>query len=63
MQMAEKNVSFTLRIPADAARKLDYIAANNGRSRSSEINWLIRRHIAEFEKEFGKITEEEYKGI
>ena len=63
MQMAEKNVSFTLRIPADAAHKLDYIAAYNGRSRSSEINWLIRRHVIEFEKENGPITEEETEKI
>ena len=63
MQVEEKNVSFTLRIPVEIVQKLDYIAAYNGRSRSSEINWLIRRHIAEFEKENGPITEGEYKGI
>ena len=46
---------YTLRIERDDLEKLAYIAEYNGRSKNREIEWLIRRHIREFEKEHGKI--------
>lgn len=51
----EKEVKFALRLNRAITAKLDYIAQYYGRSRASEINWAIRRHISSFEKEFGKI--------
>lgn len=51
----EKAVKFALRLGRAITAKLDYIAQYYGRSRASEINWAIRRHISSFEKEFGKI--------
>ena len=51
----EKEVKFALRLGRAITAKLDYIAQYYGRSRASEINWAIRRHISSFEKEFGKI--------
>ena len=42
---------YTLRINRITLDKLEYIAKFNGRSKNREIEWLIRRHIADFEKE------------
>ena len=63
--MPEKNdeVKFTLKLHPELAAKLNYIAEYYGRTRSAEIIWTLRQHVVDFEKEFGKITEEEYKGI
>lgn len=41
---------YTLRINRITLDKLEYIAEFNGRSKNREIEWLIRRHIADFEK-------------
>ena len=46
---------YTLRINRITLDKLEYIAKFNGRSKNREIEWLIRRHIADFEKEHGRI--------
>lgn len=53
--MKEKEIKFTLRISESMARKLDSIAEYNGRSRSSEINWCLRKYVSEFERENGAI--------
>ena len=42
---------YTLRINRITLDKLEYIAKFNGRSKNREIEGLIRRHIADFEKE------------
>ena len=61
--MPEKNdeVKFTLKLHPELFY-LGFLAVD-GRTRSAEIIWTLRQHVVEFEKEFGKITEEEYKGI
>ena len=46
---------YTLRINRITLDKLEYIAKFNGRSKNREIEWLIRRNIADFEKEHGRI--------
>ena len=46
---------YTLRINRITLDKLEYIAEFNGRSKNREIEWLSRRHIADFEKEHGRI--------
>jgi hypothetical protein len=53
--MKDKLPRYTLRIDRDDLDKLAYIAEYNGRSKNREIEWLVRRHIREFEKEHGKI--------
>lgn len=50
-----KNPQYGLRIPSPTMDKLKYIAAYNGRSANKEIEQLILKHIAEWEKENGKI--------
>lgn len=49
---------FSLRISRVLLKKLAYIAAYEGRSKNKEVELLVRRHIAEFEKEHGKIPVE-----
>lgn len=46
---------YTLRIPQILLDKLAYVAEYEGRTKNREIEWLIRRRIAEFEKTHGKI--------
>jgi predicted DNA-binding protein len=59
----QDEVKFTLKLNPELAEKLNYIASYYGRTRSGEIIWTLRRHVIEFEKKFGPITEEEYRGI
>lgn len=47
---------YALRIPTETMDKLKYIAAWNGRSANKEIEQLILRHIAAWEKANGSIT-------
>ena len=52
----QTNVSkFTLRIDSDLLLKFRYVAEYNGRSSNQELSRLIRKHIAEFEKETEQI--------
>lgn len=46
---------FTLRIPQDLLDKIGYIAEYEGRTKNKEIEQLIKKRIAQFEKEVGKI--------
>lgn len=54
--MAE--TSFIVRMDAELLHKLDSIAKYDDRSRNAEVTRLIRMHVAKFEREFGKITED-----
>ena len=51
-----KNPHYALRIPKSTMDKLKYIADCNGRSANKEIEQIILKHIAEFEKERGDIS-------
>lgn len=46
---------YTIRIPKHLLEKLKYIAEYNSRSGNKEIEFLVRRHVAEFEKQHGTI--------
>lgn len=46
---------FTLRINVELLQKFHYIAEYNARSANGELETLIKKHIAQFEKEHGKI--------
>ena len=54
--MPSKLPHYALRIPIETMDKLKYIAAYNGRSANKEIEQLILKHIAEWEKANGQIT-------
>lgn len=51
--------NFSLRIDQELLRKLHYVADYNGRSANREIEFLIKRHVAQYEKEHGKIELDE----
>lgn len=46
---------YTLRVPQILLDKIAFIAEYEGRTKNREIEWLIKRRIAEFEKVHGKI--------
>lgn len=46
---------FTLRIDPELLKRLKYVADYNGRSANREIEFLIKRHVEQFEKENGAI--------
>lgn len=54
--MKKDDVKFTLRTDAEILKKFRYVADYNGRSANRELEVLIKRSIAEFEKRHGKIT-------
>ena len=48
---------YTLRVPQILLDKLGYIAEYEGRTKNREIEQLIKKRIAEFEADHGKIKE------
>lgn len=48
-------VKFTLRTEAELLKKFRYVAEYNARSANRELEVLIKKHIAEFEKDNGEI--------
>ena len=55
--MKEELPRYTLRIPQILLDKLGYIADYEGRTKNKEIEQIIKKRIAEFEKEHGVITD------
>ncbi|MBQ8525914.1 MAG: hypothetical protein IJ460_04275 [Clostridia bacterium] len=53
----QKHVS--IRMEAEMLSKFYYVSKYNGRSGSGQIIYLMRTLVEEFEKEHGKITEEQ----
>ena len=53
--MKDNKCRYTLRIERDPLDKLAYIAEYEGRTKNREIEQLIKKRIAEFEKEHGEI--------
>ena len=53
--MKDNLLRFTLRINPILMKKLAYIAEFEGRTKNKEIEQLIKKRIAEFEEDHGKI--------
>ena len=51
----DDKVRYTMRIDRKLLDKFGYIAEYEGRTKNREIEQMIKRRIAEFEKEVGKI--------
>lgn len=49
---------YTMRIPKELLDRLQYIAKYEGRSANKQLEQLVKRCIAEFEKEHGRISDE-----
>lgn len=57
--MDEKLVRYTLRVDRPLFKKFRYIAESEGRSANKEIEQYLKKRVAEFEKENGKIETED----
>lgn len=50
---------FTLRISHELLQKISYIAGANGRSANKEIEMLLKRYVAQYERKNGPIPVED----
>jgi len=50
---------YTLRVSQNMLDKLAFIASYEGRTKNKEIEQLIKKRIAAFEREHGEITKED----
>lgn len=55
MMVYDDKVRYTMRIDRKLLDKFGYIAEYEGRTKNRELEQMIKRRIAEFEKEVGKI--------
>ena len=46
---------YTLRIPRELLDKVNYTADINGRTKNKEIEIVLKKYIADFERLYGKI--------
>ncbi len=53
--MKDDKSRYTLRVAPELLDKLGYIAEYEGRTKNRELEQLIKKRIAEFEREHGKI--------
>ena len=53
--MEDKLLRYTLRVDRVLFQKFRYIAESEGRSANKEIEQYLKRRVAEFERENGKI--------
>ena len=54
--MKADTAKFTLRTDSDLLKKFHFVADYNGRSANRELEVLMKRHVAEFEKDHDKIS-------
>lgn len=54
--MKADTAKFTLRTDSDLLKKFHFVADYNGRSANRELEVLMKKHIAEFEKDHDKIS-------
>lgn len=53
--MSTDTAKFTLRTEAELLKKFRFVAEYNARSANRELEFLMKKYVAEFEKEHGKI--------
>ena len=53
--MKDNKPRYTLRVEQELLDKLGYIAEYEGRTKNKEIEQIIKRRIAQFEREHGEI--------
>ncbi|MCI6728973.1 MAG: TraY domain-containing protein [Candidatus Faecousia sp.] len=59
--MKDNLCRFTLRIDRELLDKFGYVAEYEGRTKNRELEQLMKRRVAEFEREFGPIELETTK--
>ena len=57
--MEDRLLRYTLRVDRLLLKKIRYIAESEGRSANKEIEQYLKRRVAQFEKENGKIPIDE----
>lgn len=57
--MGNDRVKFTLRVESELLKKFRYVAEYNARSANRELEVLMRRYVAEFEKKHEKIENDD----
>lgn len=53
--MEDKLLRYTLRVDRNLFKKFRYIAESEGRSANKEIEQFLKKRVAQFENEHGKI--------
>lgn len=51
---------YTLRVSAELLFKVGYIAQFEGRTKNKEIEFVLKRHINDFERQHGEIPLPDY---
>lgn len=59
MEVIIMETKFTMVLDQNTAKKMSFIGKYYGRSRIKEIEWACKEWITKFEKEHGKITNED----
>lgn len=59
--MKDDKARFTLRISYELLNKFGYISEYYGRSKNKELEYLMKKRVADYEKRYEKIPEEVYK--
>lgn len=54
--MVPDTAKFTLRADPELLKKFRFVAEFNARSANRELEVLMKKHVAEFEREHGRIT-------
>lgn len=54
--MVSDTAKFTLRADSELLKKFRFVAEFNARSANRELEVLIKKHVAEFEREHGRVT-------
>lgn len=54
---------FPIRVEPILIKKIRYIASENCRSASKEIELLMRKHVRDYESTYGEITEEDLTSL
>ena len=57
--MPSKLPRYNLRVDKELLQKLNYIAEYNGRTANKEIEYLTKKHIEEYEQQYGIIKFDE----
>lgn len=61
--MEDKLLRYTLRVDRILFKKFRYIAESEGRSANKEIEQFLKKRVAQFESENGKIEIELFKDM
>ncbi len=59
--MKDDKARFTLRTSYELLNKFGYVADFYGRNKNRELEYMMKKRVADYEKRYEKIPEEVYK--